>query len=266
VTGAFDDVRSPEARFLHEASRLGELHVALWSDEVVRAVTGRPPKFPAEERKYLLEAFRYVGTVGMMARRMEAGEVPAVDGRAPDVWAVREGSETAQAQAACAKRGMAYEVIGARDLAGFPEPEAWPEAGKRPSLVVTGCYDWLHSGHIRFFEEVSGLGELIVVLGHDANVLKLKGEGHPLYPQAERRYMVASVRHVSRALVSTGWGWLDAEPEIDLMKPDMYAVNEDGDKPEKRAFCESRGIRYVVLKRTPREGLPRRSSTDLRGF
>ena len=44
------------------------------------------------------------------------------------------------------------------------------------------------------------------------------------------------------------------------------AVNEDGDKPEKREFCEARGIQYVVLKRTPKEGLPRRQSTDLRGF
>ena len=46
----------------------------------------------------------------------------------------------------------------------------------------------------------------------------------------------------------------------------MYAVNEDGDKPEKREFCEAHGMQYVVLKRTPKEGLPRRQSTDLRGF
>ncbi|MGA9054875.1 MAG: hypothetical protein WB763_00025 [Terriglobia bacterium] len=43
-------------------------------------------------------------------------------------------------------------------------------------------------------------------------------------------------------------------------------MNEDGDKPEKKQFCEARGIRYVVLKRAPKEGLPARSSTGLRGF
>jgi hypothetical protein len=59
---------------------------------------------------------------------------------------------------------------------------------------------------------------------------------------------------------------MDAEPEIDYIKPDIYAVNEDGDKLEKRAFCEQHGIQYVVLKRTPKEGLPRRESTELRGF
>ena len=31
-------------------------------------------------------------------------------------------------------------------------------------------------------------------------------------------------------------------------------------------FCAERGLEYVVLKRTPKEGLKRRASTDLRGF
>ncbi len=119
---------------------------------------------------------------------------------------------------------------------------------------------------MRFFEECSQLGDLYVVVGHDANVRLLKGEGHPLFPEDERRYVVGSCRYVKHSLVTSGMGWMDAEPEIALIRPHMYAVNEDGDKPEKRAFCAEHGIEYVVLKRTPKEGLPRRSSTDLRGY
>jgi len=78
--------------------------------------------------------------------------------------------------------------------------------------------------------------------------------------------MVQSIRHVQQALVSTGNGWMDAEPEIARIQPDVYAVNEDGDKPEKRSFCQAHGLEYVVLERAPREGLRRRTSTDLRGF
>jgi glycerol-3-phosphate cytidylyltransferase-like family protein len=110
------------------------------------------------------------------------------------------------------------------------------------------------------------LGDLYVVVGHDANIKLLKGEGHPMFPQDERRYMIQSVRFVKVALVSSGSSWMDAEPEVALIKPDIYAVNEDGDVPEKRAFCKERGIEYVVLKRTPKEGLPKRQSTNLRGF
>ena len=131
---------------------------------------------------------------------------------------------------------------------------------------MTGSYDWFHSGHVRFFEEVSALGDLYVVVGHDANIRLLKGEGHPLIPEAERRYIVSCIKFVKQSMVSTGDGWLDADPEIKRLKPDIYAVNEDGDKGGKREYCERNGIEYVVLKRTPAMGLPKRSSTDLRGF
>ena len=87
-----------------------------------------------------------------------------------------------------------------------------------------------------------------------------------MFDEQERRYIVGSIRYVTKALISTGEGWMDAAPEIERVKPDMYAVNEDGDKPEKRAFCAEHNLEYVVLKRLPKPGLPRRESTNLRGF
>jgi glycerol-3-phosphate cytidylyltransferase-like family protein len=105
-----------------------------------------------------------------------------------------------------------------------------------------------------------------VVVGHDANIQALKGHGHPLLSQDERRYLVGSIRFVRQALISTGEGWLDADPEIQRIKPDIYAVNEDGDRGGKREYCAERGMKYLVLKRIPAPGLPKRSSTELRGF
>jgi hypothetical protein len=78
--------------------------------------------------------------------------------------------------------------------------------------------------------------------------------------------MCQAIRFVAQALISSGEGWLDAEPEIERIRPDIYAVNEDGDRPEKRKYCEAHGIEYRVLARLPKEGLPRRQSTALRGF
>ena len=171
--------------------------------------------------------------------------------------------------------------MGPANLSGFPyappstdasrqlgapcQPGA-PGAPREKRVVVTGCFDWLHTGHIRFFEEASAYGELTVVVGHDENIRLLKGEGHPLFSQSERQYVAGSIRHVARALVSSGSGWLDAEPEIIALKADRYIVNADGDKPEKRKYCEEHNIEYIVLERTPAKGLPRRASTDLRGF
>ena len=160
-------------------------------------------------------------------------------------------------------------MIRDEQLQGYPDPVAnseLPASTGQPKVIVTGCYDWFHSGHVRFFEEVSEFGELHVVVGHDANIELLKGEGHPMYKEDERCFVVGSIRFVHRAYVSSGNGWLDAEPEIERIKPDIYAVNEDGDVPEKSNFCKAHGIEYRVLKRTPKEGLPKRQSTDLRGF
>jgi cytidyltransferase-like protein len=279
VTGSFDDLRSRHVRFLEEAAKLGAVHVLLWSDEIVRSLDGKL-EYPQEERLYLLQAIRYVRRVTLVADEaardaIARDAIPQVDAVRPDVWVVDEASadtrsDDVRKRAYCESRGVAYRVLREEDRQGFPVApfDAHTDRGQpaRKRVIVTGCYDWFHSGHVRFFEEASELGDLYVVVGHDANVRLLKGEGHPLFPQDERRYMVGSIRYVKQALISTGHGWMDAEPEIARIKPDIYAVNEDGDKPEKREFCKAHGIQYVVLKRMPKEGLPRRESTILRGF
>jgi len=265
VAGNFDDMRSTEVRFLQEAARLGQLKVLLRSDESILAATGKNPKFPYAERNYFLQALRYVDTVSQTD--LTDPDTISVKGWTPDTWVVREKDANSGKMAFCNVHAIEYRILKQESLKGFPLP--LPDSGAKTSVkkvVVTGCYDWFHSGHVRFFEEVSAHGDVYVVVGHDANIRFLKGEGHPLLPEAERRYVAGSVRFVKQALVSTGEGWMDAAPEIARLKPDIYAVNEDGDRPEKRAFCEQHGLRYLVLKRTPAPGLPRRTSTNLRGF
>ena len=266
VAGSFDNMRSWHIRFLEEAARLGQVQALAWDDDMVRAVTGQPPKFPLAERIYLLQALRYVDRVTVVSGLIDPQTLPLSAEARSSTWVVPVVDDSPQKRDYCSSRGLGYFVITDQDIAGFPSALAVPPQAQRKKVVVTGCYDWFHSGHVRFFEEVSELGELYVVVGSDANVALLKGDGHPLFPQDERRYLVQSVRYVTQALISTGQGWMDAEPEIALIQPDVYAVNEDGDKPEKREFCRAHGLEYVVLKRTPKAGLPRRQSTDLRGF
>jgi cytidyltransferase-like protein len=241
--------------------------VFLWSDDAIKSITGSEPKFPEEERKYFLEAVRYVYKVRPMENVQSLDELPLIEGFKPRMWVVREDDHAYQKLQHCASRGIVYTVIDDSDLEGFPiQPVDESQPSSEKKVLVTGCFDWLHSGHVRFFEETSALGDLYVVVGHDENLRLLKGEGRPMFPEDERRYLVGAVRYVTQALISSGSGWMDAEPEIEKVQPDIYAVNEDGDKPEKREFCERHGIEYVVLKRTPLAGLPKRMSTNLRGF
>lgn len=264
VSGGFDDIKSRDLRFFEEAAKLGELTVLLWPDAVLEKVAGRTPKFSLAERSYFLNAVRHVSRVIEADAGKDFNSLPTE--LQAGVWAdVESGSNAARAEFARENK-IAYRVFTADELRGFPEPPAAASAPGRKKVVITGSFDWFHSGHVRFLEEVSGHGDVYAIVGHDANIRLLKGEGHPLLPEDERRYVVGAVKFVKQALISSGDGWLDANPEIKRLRPDIYAVNEDGDKGGKREYCERMGIEYLVLKRTPAAGLPKRSSTDLRGF
>jgi cytidyltransferase-like protein len=267
VSGIFDNPRSLSIRFLQEAARLGPVHLLLWSDAAVENFTGRAPKFPAPERRYFLESIRYIQRVTLLEQVEDPDSLPLALLDSPQAWVMPAGEDTSVRQIWCAENQVACWTITPAQMAGFPEPDSAPASGGgRKKVVVTGCYDWLHSGHVRFFEEASAYGELTVCIGSDANVRMLKGEGHPLIVQNERRFMVGAIRFVHQVWINSGWGMLDAAPEIERLQPDLYLVNEDGDTAEKREFCAARGLEYVVLKREPKSGLQRRSSTHLRGF
>jgi cytidyltransferase-like protein len=264
VSGGFDNIRARDLRFLEEAARLGELTVLLWSDNAIEQATGKAPKFPLAERHYFLNAVRYVSRIVEIRDSFAPDRLPEMPGVHPRIWA--DVIASSAREQFCRSHQIDYRVVSANCLNEFPEPPPMPSAAGRKKVVATGCYDWFHSGHVRFAEEAATYGDLYICLGSDANVRLLKGEGHPLLCEAERRYVVGSIKFVKQALITTGTGWVDADPEIRRLKPDIYVVNEDGDKGGKREYCEKMGLEYLVLKRAPAPGLPQRSSTDLRGF
>ncbi len=130
-------------------------------------------------------------------------------------------------------------------------------------VFVSGCFDMLHSGHVRFFEEAAELGDVYVSIGSDKTVLSLKNRP-TLYTEDERKYMVESIRFVKQAFIGPDNGILDFAPLLDIVKPDIFFVNQDGDSELKRNFIESKGIEYRVSRREPKEKLPPRSTTAIR--
>lgn len=130
-------------------------------------------------------------------------------------------------------------------------------------VFVSGCYDLLHSGHIEFFRQAAEFGDLYVGIGSDHTILEYKNH-KSMYPEGERLFMVKSIKYVKEAYINQGLGVIDFLPTLDIVKPDIFVVNEDGGSEEKKQICESRGIQYVVLQRTPAEGLEARSSTSIK--
>ena len=130
-------------------------------------------------------------------------------------------------------------------------------------VFVSGCYDLLHSGHVEFFKQAAAYGDLYVGIGSDATYLGYKHR-KTVYSEQERLFMVKAIRYVKDAYINAGSGVMDFLPTLDIVKPDILVVNEDGACEEKRLECERRGMEYIVLKREPAPGLTARSSTDLK--
>lgn len=126
--------------------------------------------------------------------------------------------------------------------------------------MVSGCFDLLHGGHIAFFKTAASYGKLYVAIGQDNNVLQLKGKA-PYFSEKERKFIVASVKYVHEAFISSGNGMLDFEPDLRRIKPDIFIVNADGHTPEKEKLCRELGVEYLILERIPEPGLPARSSS-----
>ena len=128
-------------------------------------------------------------------------------------------------------------------------------------VMISGCYDLLHAGHVAFFKTAAQYGKVHAYVGQDQNIKLLKGKA-PYFSQEERKYMVGAVRYVEKANVASGSGMLDFEQDMKDLKPDMFVVNYDGFTEGKKRICEENGVELVVLERIPEEGLPARSSSD----
>lgn len=131
----------------------------------------------------------------------------------------------------------------------------------KKKVLVSGCYDLLHAGHVAFFKTAAQYGDLYVSVGKDDNLFSLKGK-KPYFTQEERAYMVGAVKYVTEAFVASGDGMLDFEEDLKRLKPDYFVVNSDGFTEGKKRLCEENNVELIVLERIPEEGLPARSSSQ----
>jgi len=61
-------------------------------------------------------------------------------------------------------------------------------------VITNGCFDILHSGHVRYLNEAAKLGDrLIVAVNSDSSVERLKGPSRPVVPLASRMELLAAL-------------------------------------------------------------------------
>jgi len=127
----------------------------------------------------------------------------------------------------------------------LPLLEAARSSG-RVVVFTNGCFDLLHSGHLRYLEYAKAQGDLLVVgLNADASVTHLKGPGRPIQPLEERAALLAGLSCVDYVVA-----FEEETPEalIRQLRPDVLVKGEDWkDKGVVgKEFVEARGGRVVL--------------------
>jgi FAD synthetase len=119
-------------------------------------------------------------------------------------------------------------------------------------VLVGGCFDLLHFGHISFLKNAKALGDyLIVALESDENVTRMKGKTRPIHIQAQRKEMLESLSLVDE-VVSLPFMTSDKDyaDMVSRIHPNIIAIT-DGDPHEdkKRTHAQSVGATLAVIEK-----------------
>jgi D-beta-D-heptose 7-phosphate kinase / D-beta-D-heptose 1-phosphate adenosyltransferase len=92
-------------------------------------------------------------------------------------------------------------------------------------VAAGGCFDVLHAGHVSLLQAARSLGDcLIVCLNSDESVRRLKGEGRPLNPAADRVSVLSALHCVDAVLV---FGEDTPSAALQRLRPDVWVKGGD---------------------------------------
>tara|TARA_Y100000034_G_C6898257_1_gene414635 strand:+ start:145 stop:1881 length:1737 start_codon:yes stop_codon:yes gene_type:complete len=113
-------------------------------------------------------------------------------------------------------------VVGLEELKRIVEEER----NKGKKIVWTnGCFDLLHSGHVKYLKEAKKFGDVLIVgLNSDSSVKKLKGDGRPINSEKERAEIISSLGIVDYVLIFEEDTVVN---QIKELRPDVYVKGGD---------------------------------------
>jgi rfaE bifunctional protein nucleotidyltransferase chain/domain len=131
---------------------------------------------------------------------------------------------------------------------------------RRKVVATNGCFDLLHTGHVRYLSEARQFGDFLWIgVNGDASVKELKGPGRPLVPEADRAEILAALRIVDAVTIFPG---VRATQFLQAVRPDVYVkggdytvASLDQEEGQALAACNTQ-IEIVKL-------VPGRSTTSL---
>jgi cytidyltransferase-like protein len=161
-----------------------------------------------------------------------------------------------------------FESIRAKVIS---ENQLWNlrEANRDKKIVFcTGCFDILQSGHAVFFNQCKAFGDLLIVgVGRDEVILKLKGPGRPVNPENNRMYLVAAMHDVDFTVLNDNeivGGKIDFKGILEMLRPDIFVLNDDdAGVEEKSQICKKIGTEIKFVSRIVPPELEATSTTRI---
>ena len=120
-------------------------------------------------------------------------------------------------------------------------------------VLVGGCFDILHYGHIHFLKKAKLLGNhLVVAIESDQNVKKLKGKERPIHNQNQRREILESLSFVDEVIilknVMADKDYLDL---VQKVRPLVIAVTTGDSMIEKKIdHAKTVGAKVIEIENT----------------
>ena len=95
----------------------------------------------------------------------------------------------------------------------------------RKLVFTNGCFDILHSGHVRYLQTAAGFGDILILgLNSDSSIRKLKGSRRPIMNQDDRAYLLSAIGVIDCIVI------FDEETPAKLIKiinPDVLVKGGD---------------------------------------
>ena len=118
-------------------------------------------------------------------------------------------------------------------------------------VYTTGCWDLFHIGHLNFLERAKKLGDILIVGVLTDKFMRIS-KGEPIMSFEQRRQIVDALRCVDVTVACRDH--TDYEP-IEKYGVNIRAVGphygEHREQREARRELRRRGIKHVILSRTP---------------
>lgn len=112
------------------------------------------------------------------------------------------------------------KIIDLKDLAEIIKDE---HARGRTVVHCHGVFDLLHIGHIRYFEQAKGMGDVLIVTVTPDRYVD-KGPDRPAFTENLRAEAIASLNFVDHVAINQ---WPTAEETLRLLRPDIYVKGSE---------------------------------------